>query len=117
MGVLQRVTRRLTGQDDVPPVDPAPREEITPTSALQDRRPAVVEGVVREVSVGTVGEDGVVLRVRLEDSEGEVVLSFLGRRRIRGIEVGVRLKARSRVTLRRGRPTMINPAYEIVPGR
>ena len=49
------------------------------------------------------------------DGNGSVNLVWVGRRTIGGIEPGVFLRARGRVTSVRGTPTIFNPAYEIVP--
>ncbi len=55
------------------------------------------------------------LEAELYDGTGSVVLVFLGRRRIRGIEPGRALVARGRLTRRDGRATLYNPAYELRP--
>ena len=49
------------------------------------------------------------------DGNGAVNLVWIGRRRIGGIEPGTFLRARGRVALVRGVPTIFNPTYEIVP--
>lgn len=53
------------------------------------------------------------LEAELYDGTGSVLLVFLGRRRIRGLEPGRALVARGRLTKRDGRPTLYNPAYEL----
>lgn len=55
------------------------------------------------------------LEAELYDGSGSVVLLWLGRRRIRGIEPGRMLTARGRVADDHGRGVIYNPWYELLP--
>jgi hypothetical protein len=57
------------------------------------------------------------LEAELYDGTGTVTLVWLGRRRIRGIDPGRSLVARGRLTVRDGRKTVFNPAYELRAAR
>jgi hypothetical protein len=57
-----------------------------------------------------------VLACQVTDSTGEVSAVFLGRAHIAGIEPGNRIRLEGKVGIGTdGRPTMINPAYELLP--
>lgn len=56
------------------------------------------------------------LEAELYDGTGTVALVWLGRRRIGGIEPGVRLTAEGRYAARDGRPVIHNPRYTLHPG-
>lgn len=56
------------------------------------------------------------LEAELYDGSGVVVLTWLGRRVIRGITPGRTLVARGRITETNDRMTMYNPEYELVAG-
>ena len=55
------------------------------------------------------------LACEVADSTGELTAIFLGRAHITGIEPGNRIRLEGKVAIGAdGRPTMINPAYELV---
>ncbi|WP_226344969.1 OB-fold nucleic acid binding domain-containing protein [Agilicoccus flavus] len=90
------------------------RASHTNIGDLADRSLVDVVGVVRALTFPPrqrVPE----LVADLSDGTGTLVLVWLGRRSIRGIEPGTLLRVRGRVCLRRGRPTVFNPAYELLP--
>jgi len=115
-GRLKRALQRLT-------VD----EEEVDSAALRSEHSAVGATAVNECSVGdpvcVAGTlRAVVLRplagvptleAELYDGTGTVILVWLGRRRIRGIDPGRTLVARGRLTRRAGQPTLFNPEYEL----
>lgn len=117
-GFLSRITARLARSDEA-----AQDHELAESSAalgarriadVSDRGMADVSGVVRALTLpprthvpSLVGE--------LYDGTGAINLVWLGRREIRGIEPGVRMRARGRVTYRRGTPTIFNPQYDLLP--
>ncbi|MGL4745097.1 MAG: OB-fold nucleic acid binding domain-containing protein [Dermatophilaceae bacterium] len=81
---------------------------------LTVRQPATVCGAVRTVTLPA--RRGVpALVAELWDGNGSVDLVWVGRRAIGGIVPGVFLRARGRVTVVKGRSTIFNPSYEIVP--
>lgn len=55
------------------------------------------------------------LEAELYDGSGSVVLVWLGRRQITGIEPGRTLTARGRIAENQGRSVMYNPWYELSP--
>lgn len=55
------------------------------------------------------------VEAELWDGSGTVLLVWLGRRRIAGIEPGRSLVARGRLATRAGEPIMYNPWYELQP--
>ncbi len=71
-----------------------------------------VSGTIRALTLRPVG--GVpALEAELFDGTGVLVLVWLGRRRIKGIEAGRDLTVHGRITLQSGRMVMYNPAYEL----
>jgi len=83
-------------------------------TALAERHPACVCGTVRTVTLPP-RRSVPALVAEVWDGNGTVNLVWIGRRRIGGIEPGTLVRARGRVALVRGVPTIFNPAYEIVP--
>ena len=73
---------------------------------------AVVGGRVRSVKF-TPTENVPVLEAELFDGSAAILLVWLGRRRIAGIEPGRRILARGRVGLHNGRLAIYNPWYEL----
>lgn len=85
--------------------------------AVADARPGerlTVRGVVRAVTLrprsGTPA-----LECELYDGTGVVVLVFLGRRRVVGVDPGRALRASGRVGSAEGRLVLHNPVYELLP--
>ncbi|WP_182111310.1 MULTISPECIES: OB-fold nucleic acid binding domain-containing protein [unclassified Actinotalea] len=90
------------------------RQGCASVAELQDRRRAVVSGVIRSVTLRprtTVPA----LEAELYDGSGSLTLVWLGRRSIHGIDPGRRLRAEGLVCAQSGRPTMFNPRYELAP--
>jgi RecG-like helicase len=85
---------------------------VTPIGALRPRQRARVVGRVKSLTVQPWGSVPT-LEVQLADEEGQkMVVAFLGRRQIAGLEPGRRLVVDGTVSDRRGQLVMINPAYE-----
>jgi RecG-like helicase len=80
---------------------------------VEPRSVATVEGEVRSVTLRP-RSDVPAMVVELWDGSDPLQLVWLGRRRILGVEPGVRLRATGRVSLHRGHATIYNPAYTIV---
>jgi hypothetical protein len=73
-----------------------------------------VAGTLRTVTLRPRG--GVpALEAELYDGSGIVELVWLGRRRIAGVEPGVQLIARGRLTMFDGKQTIFNPLYDLLP--
>lgn len=119
-GRLRRALHRLTADEDEVHRETL-RSEVRAVGAE-----AVKDAVVGEPVCVTGTLQAVVLRplagvptleAELYDGTGTVTLVWLGRRRIRGIDPGRSLVARGRLTMRGGRRTVFNPAYELrAPG-
>jgi len=85
-----------------------------PVSQTPDRHRVKVSGVIRSVVLRP--RQGVpALEADLYDGSGNLVLVWLGRREIAGIEPGRRLKVEGLVCTREGRRSMFNPRYELRP--
>jgi hypothetical protein len=69
---------------------------------------------VRAVEIRPV-ESNCVFEATVADDTGALTAKFYGRQHIPGVEPGARVKLEGPVSLRAGRPAMINPAYELVP--
>lgn len=78
-----------------------------------DRELVCCCGTVRSVSLRPRGDSVPALVVDLDDGSRTMRVVWLGRRKITGIEPGVYLKVKGRVTYLKGSPTIFNPAYEI----
>lgn len=88
-----------------------------PIDAVQDRQLARVSGVIRSVSFQPRTASSRTVEVEIDDGTRIMKLLWLGRYRISGINPGVNLIATGRVVIKRGLPTMFNPAYELLPER
>lgn len=117
-GRFRRAMARLTEGDD----ELASRElqgELASAGATAvaqccQGEPVCVAGTLRAVTLRP--RAGVpTLEAELYDGTGSVLLIWLGRRRIGGIECGRSLVARGRMTVHDGRPTLYNAAYELRP--
>ena len=64
----------------------------------------------------TVCQDTPSLQAELSDGSGALMLIWLGRREIPGIETGRRVRIAGRVSSREGKRIMYNPRYELTPG-
>ncbi|GIG29941.1 OB-fold nucleic acid binding domain-containing protein [Cellulomonas marina] len=84
----------------------------TPVHDLPDRCRATVSGVVRAVTLRP--REGVpAVEAELYDGSGTLVLVWLGRREIAGIEPGRRLRVEGMACEKGGRRVMYNPGYEL----
>lgn len=120
-GLLDRLTHGLSGSSErherreiQRQVD---RSGSTPIAQVSDREVAQCTGTVRSVSLRPGTEETPALVIELDDGTRMLTVVFLGRRKITGIDPGVLLTVRGRVCMRRGSPTIYNPAYDILPSR
>ncbi len=81
---------------------------------LERGKPAKVVGRLRSVRY-MPNETVPTLEAELFDGSETLMLVWLGRRRISGIEPGRRIVARGRVGLYDGKPAIYNPWYELLP--
>ncbi len=72
-------------------------------------------GSLGQVRAGTPGAP--MLRAELAGGRDAVTVIWLGRNRIPGIEPGRALSVEGTLALRRGRPVIYNPRYELGPRR
>lgn len=86
----------------------------TPCVELSGRRRATVSGTLRSVTLRPQG--GVpALEAELSDGTGSLVLVWLGRREITGVEAGAAIRVEGFVACAEGRKVLYNPRYELVP--
>ncbi|HMC53145.1 MAG TPA: OB-fold nucleic acid binding domain-containing protein, partial [Acidimicrobiales bacterium] len=86
----------------------------TPIGQVQWRQRARVGGRVRSIRVQPwAGVPS--LECTMVDSTGRLVLVFLGRRQVAGVEPGARLIAEGTVGEHSGRLAILNPDYELIP--
>jgi hypothetical protein len=87
----------------------------TPIAELELRRPAMVCGTLRAVTLRP--RAGVpALVAELYDGSGSLGVIWLGRRQIKGIEPGRRIRVEGLVTQLAGNRVIYNPKYDLVPG-
>lgn len=110
-GSLARTTQEL---EDDELKESAGRLGATRIADAANRSEAEVTGVVRSLTLPPIGSVPA-LTAELYDGTGTLVLVWLGRRTIRGIDPGTYLRVRGRVTYQRGAATVFNPVYEILP--
>lgn len=110
-GSLARTTQEL---EDVELQESTGRLGVTRIADAANRSEADVSGVIRSLTLPPVGSVPA-LTAELYDGTGTLVLVWLGRRLIRGIDPGTYLRVRGRITYQRGVPTIFNPFYEILP--
>ncbi|WP_166854877.1 MULTISPECIES: OB-fold nucleic acid binding domain-containing protein [Actinomyces] len=106
-----RISREQIDADDEARI--AARRGTTPVGEVVPRTRATVSGVLRAVTYGPVTAKPV-LTGQLYDGTGSIDLVWIGRRSIAGIRPGVHLRAEGVVAAGRTRPTMSNPAYELL---
>jgi len=87
---------------------------VTAIAALDSARKASIEGRVKAVEIRPV-ENNCVFEATVADATGSLTAMFYGRTNIPGVEPGARLRLDGKVSMRKGGPAMINPAYELLP--
>jgi hypothetical protein len=108
------VASREEVEADEERVDAVTATGCTPVAQTAERRRVKVSGVIRSVVLRP--RQGVpALEAELYDGSGNLVLVWLGRREIAGVEPGRRLKVEGLVCTRDGRRSMFNPRYELRP--
>lgn len=117
-GLLERIRRRLVrSPEEIEAEALQDRAEdlgVTPIAEIVDRTRVDCTGVVRSL-VHPAASGTPHLSVELYDGSGSLMLVWLGRRVIRGIDPGVHLRVHGRAARRAGVVTMFNPRYEIIP--
>jgi amino acid transporter len=99
---------------DVTPSEPT-IEGAVPIGTVQERQRVRVAGRVHALRVQPWSGQPT-LECTVTDASGRIVVVFLGRRQIAGIEPGTRLVLDGMVGNRSGQLVMMNPDYRLLPG-
>lgn len=117
-GALRRALARLTREESLVQAEElreqASRAGCTPIGQAELRRPVRVRGTVAQVTVNPRGVNRW-LEAVLSDGSGDLVLVWMGRRLVRGIEPGRLLEVDGAISEVRGRRTIYNPRYTLLP--
>lgn len=89
--------------------------DLTPIGNVTWRSHVKVSGHVHALQVQPWADSIATLELTLVDDTGGLIIVFLGRRRIGGVELGTKLIAEGTVVESRGRLALINPAYRLLP--
>jgi len=112
-----RARMALRSADDVEAADlqtDAKRFGATPITACISGEQVTVAGTVRTLTLRP--RAGVpALEAEIYDGSGRILLIWLGRRQIRGVDPGRALVAHGRATSGRDSLVMYNPSYELRP--
>jgi len=117
-GMWRRALSRLASSQDALEAaelqDDVFESGYEPIVSCADREQVQLCGTLRTVTLRPRG--GVpALEAELYDGSGAVILVWLGRRRIAGIEPGRGLIAKGRIAIRDDERIMYNPRYELRP--
>ncbi|MCC6434286.1 MAG: OB-fold nucleic acid binding domain-containing protein [Acidimicrobiales bacterium] len=116
MGIKQAVQRLRTSTEELDRSKRAARRAdlgATPTDAVADRQLVELVGEVQSMRI--VPRAGTpTLEVVIDDGHGLAAAVFYGRRSIAGLHAGRAVRVSGRASLRTGRPSLINPAYELL---
>jgi amino acid transporter len=88
-------------------------ENMTPIGNITWRKRAHIQGRVTSIRTAPSGS-APVINVEIWDETGGVTLQFLGRREIRGLDIGTELRAEGMVADDEGKMTILNPSYELL---
>jgi len=113
--VLRRLTRSQTQADAVEEQERSRRMGGTPCGELSGRQRVRLAGTLRSVTLRPRGGTPA-LEAELFDGTGSVVLIWLGRREIVGIDAGRTVRVEGLVSCTDGRKVMYNPTYELTAG-
>jgi hypothetical protein len=113
-GVWERFAAPVEELDAAALLDTSDQLGLVSAADCLDRQRATVHGSIRSVRMLPRAASPA-LEAELFDGSGSVMLVWLGRRRIYGIECGRTLKATGLVSMKRGQRVMYNPRYELDP--
>jgi len=108
----EMVPRAPAGETRPPPV--AAGAGAGAGARSEPGQPCNVEGTVRSVQVASLG-DQPVFACEVVDDSGAITALFYGRRHIRGIAPGTRMRLEGRVVQKEGKDVINNPRYELLP--
>ena len=110
--LIQKVTNVEVSAQAAEPVSHY-AENITPIGNIVWRKRAQIQGRVTSIRTAPSGA-APLISVEIWDETGGVTLQFLGRREIRGLDVGSQLRAEGMVADDDGKTTILNPSYELL---
>lgn len=113
-GVWERFTAPAEERDAAELLDTSEQLGLVSAADCCDRQRATVHGSIRSVRM-LPRATSPALEAELFDGSGSIMLVWLGRRRIHGIECGRTLKATGLVSMKRDQRVMYNPRYELDP--
>ncbi|MGO4957304.1 OB-fold nucleic acid binding domain-containing protein [Luteococcus sp. Sow4_B9] len=113
MSMFSRSLRRFQAQD-TPAENVAPDHTRSSIATVTPRRVAVVRGRVRSATVTPDGPRW--LEATIDDGTGELVLIWMGRHSVLGVEQGRLMEVEGLVTRFQGRLAIYNPKYTLLPG-
>lgn len=113
-GLWSRLSSTSEEQDAADLRTTSARLGVVPLSSAPDRRRVTVHGSIRSITLRPwVGAPA--LEAELYDGSGSVMLVWLGRRRLAGIDCGRTLTASGFIAVHEHRRVMFNPRYELDP--
>lgn len=118
MGIARFIKRLSSSQDELANQDlqrEAQQEGAQAIGQCQDRQVVHLRGILSEVVVIPRSSTSRWLEAVLDDGSGKVHLVWMGRRTIKGIDAGRRLRVQGRLSYVDGRRTIYNPRYELLP--
>jgi len=89
------------------------RTPTAPIGSIRWREHTCIRGTIRSLRVQPWG-DVASLECLVIDETGGVLLVFLGRRRVAGIELGREIAAEGMVGAHRGYLAILNPVFELI---
>jgi hypothetical protein len=119
MTFVHRLRNRFAGSDSAgqwpdflePHRDPM--ESVTPIAEAAGHVPVRIAGRIKSVRVQPMA-DVSTLRCTVVDDTGEVVVVFLGRRHVGGIETGRHVVVEGVIGEHLGRRRILNPVYRLL---
>lgn len=116
-GLFRKVTTSQDTVDREKLLQFCARAAVTTTiGAMLPRQEATVAGQIASLRIVPSKQGSPWLEATVNDGTGTLVVLWTGRRRIAGVRPGARLLVTGRPTPagRTGRPTLYNPAYELL---
>lgn len=90
-----------------------PGQQLTPVAKCVDRATVTVRGRVASLTYPPVQKTAAV-KASLRDETGTLLVTWLGRRTLGGVNVGDLLEVTGLVSCGSGHPKMINPRYQVL---
>lgn len=111
-GIGRSLRRLIVGAGTLHAAESWDESSATPICDCHDRDWVNVTGTIRSVTLRPQG-DALTLEADVWDGTGEVVVVWLGRHEIHGIQPGRHIMVHGRLSHPGGRPTIFNPRYEL----